>query len=79
MWEKIPLKNLPCYQSKAWNKKRNVVPFMSSGFKKSSIALFCFLFLFVQYILGTKMVFPGLKKPQDHADLISYLKQSTAS
>ena len=39
MKEKIPLKNLPNYQSKAWNKKRNVVPFMSSGFKKSSIAL----------------------------------------
>ena len=41
---------------------------MSLGFKKSSIALFCFLFLFVQYILGTKMVFPGLKKPQDRGD-----------
>ncbi|KAK7841127.1 cytochrome c [Quercus suber] len=24
------------------------------------------------------MVFPGLKKPQDRADLISYLKESTA-
>ena len=33
---------------------------------------------FVQYIPGTKMVFPGLKKPQDRADLISYLKESTA-
>ncbi|KAL0006748.1 hypothetical protein SO802_008250 [Lithocarpus litseifolius] len=32
-----------------------------------------------KYILGTKMVFPGLKKPRDRADLISYLKQSTAS
>ncbi|KAK9986577.1 hypothetical protein SO802_031528 [Lithocarpus litseifolius] len=32
-----------------------------------------------KYILGTKMVFLGLKKPQDRADLISYLKQSTAS
>ncbi|KAM4087398.1 hypothetical protein ACJW30_10G175500 [Castanea mollissima] len=31
------------------------------------------------YIPGTKMVFPKLKKPQDRADLISYLKQSTAS
>lgn len=31
-----------------------------------------------QYIPGTKMVFPGLKKPQDRADLIAYLKQSTA-
>jgi len=24
------------------------------------------------------MVFPGLKKPQDRADLIAYLKESTA-
>lgn len=27
---------------------------------------------------GTKMVFAGLKKPQDRADLIAYLKESTA-
>ncbi|KAL0006471.1 hypothetical protein SO802_014032 [Lithocarpus litseifolius] len=32
-----------------------------------------------KYIPETKMVFPGLKKPHDRADLISYLKQSTAS
>ncbi|GAB2278185.1 hypothetical protein Dimus_012879 [Dionaea muscipula] len=30
-----------------------------------------------KYIPGTKMVFPGLKKPQDRADLIAYLKDST--
>ncbi|XP_028556316.1 cytochrome c-like [Dendrobium catenatum] len=34
--------------------------------------------LLTAYIPGTKMVFPGLKKPQDRADLIAYLKDSTA-
>jgi len=31
-----------------------------------------------KYIPGTKMVFAGLKKPQDRTDLIAYLKSSTA-
>jgi cytochrome c len=29
-------------------------------------------------LAGTKMVFAGLKKPQDRADLIAYLKEATA-
>ena len=32
-----------------------------------------------QNVKGTKMIFPGLKKPQDRADVIAYLKANTGS
>nr|ACL36473.1 cytochrome c [Conocephalum conicum]ACL36921.1 cytochrome C [Conocephalum conicum] len=31
-----------------------------------------------KYIPNTKMVFPGLKKPQERADLIAFLKSQTS-
>lgn len=32
-----------------------------------------------KYIPGTKMVFAGLKKPQERADLIAYIKVASQS
>ena len=48
-----------------------------SGIVWSEKHLFEYLVNPKAYIPGTKMVFAGLKKPQDRADLIAYLKDST--
>ncbi|KAJ0592605.1 putative cytochrome c-like domain superfamily [Helianthus annuus] len=40
--------------------------------------IFHISFIVVQYIPGTTKMFHGLKNPQDRADVIAYLKQSTA-
>lgn len=42
----------------------------------SFLLLHCLLLR--RYIPGTKMVFAGLKKPEERANLIAYLKKATA-
>jgi len=49
----------------------------SKGITWSEDTLFQYLLDPKKYIPGTKMVFAGLKKPQERADLIAYLKQAT--
>ena len=49
----------------------------NKGVKWGEDTLYDYLLNPKKYIPGTKMVFAGLKKPQDRADLIAYLKDST--
>ena len=49
----------------------------STGITWSKDTLFEYLENPKKYIPGTKMVFAGIKKPQERADLIAYLEQST--
>ena len=49
----------------------------NKGVKWGEDTLYDYLLNPKKYIPGTKMVFAGLKKPQDRADLIAFLKDST--
>ena len=49
----------------------------NKGVTWSESTLYDYLLNPKKYIPGTKMVFAGLKKPEDRADLIAYLKEST--
>jgi len=48
----------------------------NSGITWSREILFDYLVAPQQYIPGTRMAFPGLKDPQDRADLIAYLESN---
>ena len=49
----------------------------NKGVKWGEDTLYDYLLNPKKYIPGTKMVFAGLKKPQDRADLIAHLKVAT--
>uniref|UniRef100_M4BS28 Cytochrome c domain-containing protein n=1 Tax=Hyaloperonospora arabidopsidis (strain Emoy2) TaxID=559515 RepID=M4BS28_HYAAE len=50
----------------------------NSGVVWTDATLFDYLLAPKKYIVGTKMVFAGLKKPQERRDLIAYLIESTS-
>ncbi len=50
---------------------------MESGILWDDQHVFAYLVDPKKYIPGTKMVFAGLKKPEERADLLAYLKEST--
>lgn len=51
--------------------------YLPSGITWNEDTLFEYLENPKKYIPGTKMVFAGLKKANERADLIAYLKEST--
>jgi cytochrome c len=55
-----------------------IILYLSIGIVWNEQTLFDYLENPKNYIKGTKMNFPGFKKPEDRADVIAYLKQATA-
>mmetsp|Transcript_2967 Transcript_2967/g.4495 ORF Transcript_2967/g.4495 Transcript_2967/m.4495 type:complete len:105 (-) Transcript_2967:131-445(-) len=51
---------------------------VNKGITWSEETLFDYLLAPKKYIPGTKMVFAGIKKPEERKDLIAYLKEATA-
>ena len=51
---------------------------IESGVTWNESTLYDYLLNPKKYMPGTKMVFAGLKKPQERADLIAYMKEATA-
>jgi len=54
-----------------------LVHFYILGITWTKETLFVYLENPKKYIPGTKMVFAGLKKPQERADIIAYLEQNS--
>lgn len=59
--------------------KRYSKGLLSSGVTWDDASLDAYVESPRKFIKGGKMPFPGLKKPQDRADLIAYLKEQTAA
>lgn len=55
----------------------NLVVFCFAAITWNEDTLFEYLENPKKYIPGTKMVFAGLKKPGERADLIAYIKQAS--
>ena len=51
--------------------------FCVAGITWSKVTLFDYLENPKKYIPGTKMIFAGLKKKNERADLIAYIEEST--
>jgi cytochrome c len=53
--------------------------FDTQGINWNEQTLFEYLENPKKYIPGTKMIFAGLKKPQERADLIQYIKEASTA